>query len=71
LKEGEVSAVGNGRRADDRQRGGFGGDDRKGQRPPWRRAAAQKVVGYILLATAETHPQRRNAKQVRNDNRKI
>src|SRR4029077_14384856 len=62
---------GNGWRADDRQRGGFRGHDRKGQGPPWRGAAPEKVVGGILLAAAETHAQCRNAEQVGNNNGKV
>src|SRR5207245_1188852 len=71
LKEGQISAIGNGRRPDDGQRGGLGGHDRKGQRPPGRGAAAQKIVGGVLLAAAEVHSQRGDAEQVGNDNRQV
>src|SRR5438552_14652479 len=71
LKKTEITAVSDGGRADDREGGGFCGDDRKRQGPPRRGAAAQKIVRGVLLAAAETHPQRGNAEQIGNDNGKV
>ena len=71
LKKSEISAVGDGGGADDRESGSFCGNDRKRQRPPGRGAPAQKIVRRALLAAAKTHAQRRNAEQVGNDNGKV
>ncbi len=58
LQKTQVSAKGNRRRPDDRESGSLCRDDRARQRPPRRRAAAQKIVAQILLATPESQRQK-------------
>ena len=59
LEKGQVSGIGDGRDTDDGQGGGFGGNDREGQRPPGRGAAAEKIISGAVADCDESGAQAR------------
>ena len=71
MQEREISRKGQRRRADNRERRSFRGDDREGQRPPRRRASAQKIIADGALPAPERDAEQSDAGQVGDDDGKV
>ena len=67
LQERHVAGVGLRRNADERQRAGFGGDDREADRPPRHAAIGQEIIARGLLVAREPRPEGRDGEQVDAD----
>ncbi len=82
LNEGEISAVGDGGRADDGERGGFGGDDGERESPPGSGAAAEEVVerdgvaivfvsGDVFFCAAKAHAERGDGEEITDNDGEV
>src|SRR5215472_1644418 len=71
LQEAEVAGEGESRRADDRQRGGLGGDDRKADGPPRGRPSAEEVIAQVFLPASKPGAEPGDGRQVGENDRKI
>ena len=71
LQENEAAGVGQRRCTDNRERAGFGGDDRKPDRPPGCGAAAQKIILQRPLPALEVCAKPRDPGEIRDDDCEI
>ncbi len=71
LQKGEIRIVGEAGNADDGERAGLGGDDRKRNRPPGNVAIRQKVVAQGALPLAEAQAKQSDPHEIERDDREI
>jgi len=74
LEEEEVAVagiVGDARHAEERDRAGFGGDDRQEHGPPCQVPAGQEIVGQVALAPSQPDAQGDDAQQVGDEDRGV
>jgi hypothetical protein len=71
LQKCQIRVVGEAGNADDGERAGFGGDNRKGNRPPGNVAVSQEVIAQCALTLAETQAEQSDPHEIERNNREI